>query len=209
MEYIISVILSIIGNLLTPTAKKILRWPAEPNDPQPFSPPEITESLSEDHKELIRAYNRERLERASRIIWIHGITFFFLFGAFYLPLLLKSMSSLDIPFSATRLAILDLDMSFNHERTGWFSFALALLFYVPLWLLSQSLGHVVSTIWDQLQKVTPARYASLIALSFFALSFIVAGHWVYVLFPQNSYLMSLALPFLAVFGFGYLSSNRR
>lgn len=63
--------------------------------------------------------------------------------------------------------------------------------------------------WMQLQKVTPARYASLIALSFFALSFIVAGHWVYVLFPNNTYLMSLALPFLAVFGIGYLSSNRR
>lgn len=209
MEYFISVTLSIIGNLLTPTAKRILRWPAEPNDPQPLSPPELVEPSSENNKERIRAYNRERLERASRIIWIHGITFFFLFGAFYLPLLLKSMPNVDIPFSATRLAILGWDLSFNHERVGWLSFALALLLYVPLWLLSQPLGHFVATIWDQLQKVTPARYVSLIALSFFALSFIVAGHWVYVLFPSNTYLMSLALPFLAVFGIGYLSSNRQ
>lgn len=209
MEYIISVILSIIGNLLTPTAKKVLRWPAEPNDPYPLFPPELIEPPSEDHKELIRAYNRERLERASRIMWIHGITFFFLFGAFYLPLLLKSMPNLDIPFSATRLAILGLDLSFNHERVGSLSFAFALLFYVPLWLLSQPLGHFVATVWDQLQKVTPVRYASLIALSFFALSFIAAGHWVYMLFPNNTYIMSLALPFLAIFGIGYLSSNRR
>jgi hypothetical protein len=209
MEYIISVILSIIGNLLTPAAKKILRWPAEPNDPRPVDLPEIVDLPSEDDKERIRAYNRERIERASRIVWIHGVTFFFLLGAFYLPLLLKSMPSTDIPFSATRLSILDLDLSFDHERLGWFSFTLALLFYVPLWLLSQSLGHFVATVWDQLQKVTPARYASLIALSFFALSFIVAGHWVYVLFPNNAYFMSLAIPFLAVFGIGCLCSNRR
>lgn len=209
MEYIISVILSIIGNLLTPTAKRILRWPAEPNDPQPLSPPELVEPPSEEDKERIRAYNRERLERASRIIWIHGITLFFLFGAFYLPLLLKSMPNADIPFSATRLAFLGWDLSFNHERVGWLSFALAILLYVPLWLLSQSLGHFVATIWDHLQKVTPARYASLIALSFFALSFIVAGHWVYVLFPSKTYLMSLTFPLLAVIGIGYLSSSRR
>ena len=209
MESIIAVILSIIGNLLTPTAKRVLRWPAEPNDPRPLSPPELVEPPSEDDKERIRAYNRDRLERASRIIRIHGITFFFLFGAFYLPLMLKSMPSADIPFSATRLAILGWDLSFNHERLGWYSFALTLSLYVPLWLLSQPLGHFVATIWDQLQKVTPTRYASLIALSFFALSFIVAGHWVYVLFPSNTYLVSLAIPFLAVFGIGYLSSNRR
>lgn len=209
MEYIISVILSIVGNLLTPTAKRVLRWPAEPNDPHPLSPPELVERPTEDEKECIRAYNRERLERASRIMWIHGITFFFLFGAFYLPLLLKSMPNVDVPFSATRLAILGLDLSFNHDKVGWLSFDLAILFYVPVWLLSQLLGHFVATIWDQLQKVTPARYASLIALSFFALAFIVSGHWVYVLFPNNTYLMSLALPFLAVFGVGYLSSNRR
>jgi Na+-driven multidrug efflux pump len=209
MEYIISVILGIIGNLLTPTAKKLLRWPVEPNDPQPLSAPEAVDVPSEDHKELIRAYNRARLERASRIILVHGLTFLFLFAAYFLPLTLKSMWNKDIDFSTTRFAVLGIHLIIDHEQTAWLSLAATLLLYVPVWLLSQSLGHVVASMLDHIHKVTPARYMSLITLSFFALSFVIAGHWIYLLFPSNSYLMSLALPVLAVFGVGYMSSNQR
>lgn len=208
MEYLISIVLNIVSNLLTPAAQRLLRWPAELDNPQPIAPPKMKEIPSEEERELIRAYNRDRLETAGRILWIHGITLFVLFGAFYLPLLIKTMSNQDISLSATRLAIVGLEGAFSHEGIGWLSLALTLLFYLPLWLLSQPIGHFVATIWDQIQEVSPLRYASLIALSFFSLSFLVAGHWVYVLFPKNSYLMSLAFPFLAVFGIGVLSSKR-
>jgi hypothetical protein len=171
--------------------------------------PKETSVPTEDKKERVRAYNRERLERAGCFLWIHGITFFFLFGAFYLPLLLKSMPGQDIPFSSTRFSVLGVDRSIDHEQLAWLSCTLALVLYIPLWLLSQQIGHFVATVGDQLHKVSLARYESLIALSFFALSFLLAGHWVYVLYPQNSYLMSLALPFLAVFGVGILMSSRR
>jgi hypothetical protein len=209
MEYLISIVLNIVGNLLTPAARQLLRWPAEPDNPQPIAPPSVSSPLPEEEKELIRAYNRERLERAGRILWIHGITFFFLFAAFYLPLLVKTMPNQDILLSMTRFGSLGLEGTFSRDGVGWLSLVLTLALYLPLWLLSQPIGHVVATIWDQVQRVSPTRYASLIALSFFALSFLVAGHWVYVLFPKNSYLMSLGLPFFAVFGIGALSSNRR
>lgn len=209
MEYLISVLLNIVGNLLTPPTKRILRWHVEPKDPKPTAPWHNEAWLEEDEKEAFRKYNRAQLERAMRILWVHGVTFFFLFGAFFFPLLFKSsMSSQDIAFSATRLAVLSNDFTIKHDCIFWFSFVLTLLSYVPIWLLSQPIGCFVTQLWDHLQKVTLERHLLNIAMSFAALSFIIAGHWIYVLFPQLTYLTSLALPFLAVFGIGFTLSRR-
>lgn len=211
MEYIVSVLLSIVGNLLTPTAKRILRWPAEPDSPSPLPIPDVKERAfpSEAEKEAVRTYNRQRLARVGRLFWIHATTFLFLLAAFYLPLMLRSMPGKDIALSDTRLAVLGIDSAIDHQRIGLLSLTLSLLLYVPIWFLSQPIGHFMATVWDQLNKVTPARYASLIALSFIGLAFLVAGHWVFVLFPQNSYQFSVGLPFIAVGVVGFLSSGRR
>lgn len=212
MEYLISLVLNIVGNLLTPTAKRLLRWPAEPNDPRPRPPPGPKQLSSEYEKEFIRAFNRDRLERAGRILWIHGVTFVMLFAAVVVPLLLKTMPNNDIQLSDTRLAVFGLEAIYSQDRVFRFSLALAVLFYVPFWFLSQPIGHFVATIWDQVEKVSPARYANLIAFSFFAWSLLLAGHWSYVLFPKLSYLTSLALPFGAVIVlivYVYLNSTQR
>lgn len=56
MEYIILLLLSILGNLLTPTAKKILRWPLKPSNSRRLSLPKVTELefITEEKKEEIR-----------------------------------------------------------------------------------------------------------------------------------------------------------
>lgn len=210
MEYIISVILSIVGNLLTPTAKKLLHWPVEPDQPVPLPIPDVGEATlrTDEEKEAIREYNRQRLARVGRLLWIHGITFFILCIAFYLPLKLRMPQNADLAFGDTRLAAFGLDCVFNHQQVGLISVAFALLLYVPIWFLSQPIGHFVATLWDQVSKVSPARYVSLIALSFIALVFVVSGHWIFVLFPKNSYLFSIGLPFVAVAAVGALSGRR-
>lgn len=211
MEYIVSVLLSIIGNLLTPTAKKILRWPAEPDTPTRIPLPEIKEQefVTDEEKEIIREYNRQRLDRIGRLIWIHLSTFLVLFAALYLPLMWKSMPGENITLSSTRLAFLGFDYAISHQRIGLLSVLVSLLLYIPIWTLSQHIGHLVATVWDHVSKVTVNRYTSLIALSAFGLAFIVAGHWVFILFPQNSYLYSVGLPFFAIAMAGIFSSGRR
>lgn len=211
MEYIVSVLLSIVGNLLTPTAKRFLRWPVEPDSPSPLPIPAVKERsfATEEEKEMIREYNRQRLARIGRFLGIHAITFLFLLAAFYLPLMLRSMPGKDIALSDTRLVVFGIESAIDHQRIGLLSLTLSFLLYAPIWFLSQLIGHFAATVWDQLNKVTPARYASLIALSFIGLAFLVAGHWVFVLFPQNSYLFSVGLPFIAVGVVGFLSSSRR
>lgn len=211
MEYLISLFLSILGNLLTPATKKVFRWPAEPNSPAhlPLTNLEELPIATERGKEEIRAYNRQQLEQIGRLIWIHGFTFMCLFVAFYLPLLWKSMPATDVEFAATRLAVLSQKLAFKHEHIGTTSLLFALMMYLPIWFLSQTVGHFIATVWDHLNKVSPTRYASLVALSFIALAFLIAGHWAYLLFPQNSYVYSVTFPFVAVGLFGYLSSSRR
>jgi len=209
MEYIVSVLLGILGNLLTPTAKRLLRWPAEPDEPTRLPIPIIKGHVTNDEKEAIREYNRQRLEQVGRLVWIHSITFLFLFSAFFLPLLWRTMPGKDVDLAETRLPTFGADIALDHQHIGLLSLGFTLLLYVPVWLLSQPVGHFFATVLDQIHQVTPTRYASLIALSFVGLSFLVAGHWVFVLFPQNSYLSSVALPFVAVGVVGFFSSARR
>lgn len=211
MEYVLSVVLSIVANLLTPMTKRVIRWPPELDEPTPQ--PRIEDDTlgceDENYKERIRARNRAQLAALSQVVCVHFITFFFLLAAFGLPLLLKSLAGKGIDFSTTRLGALG---------EGWYlpdgdifvvTLGLTLMFYLPVWLLSQPVAYRVASLWDRLVKVTAARYTSLIALSFFCICFIIAGHWVYFLFPTSGYLQSLMLPFLLVLGFGYLSSQRR
>ncbi len=210
MDYIISVLLGIVGNLLTPSAKRLLHWHAEaPNDPTPLAPIASGEPEVDDaYKEQIRAYNRARLSRASWIIWIHGFTFFLLFAAFYLPLMWKPTPGQDVLLVATRLAFIG-DWSFRGDRLAALSLLLALLLYVPIWLASQPIGRLIAGLWDQLYRVTPKRYMSLIVLAFFALTLLVAGHWIYLLYPSQSYVGALMLPIVLFAVVGYFASARR
>lgn len=210
MEYVISVLLSIVANLLTPMAKRAIRWPPELDEPTPQMPVDESGMVSDDdHKERIRAYNRARLAALSRVLWVHFFTLFFLFAAFWLPLLFKSLPGKGVDLSNTRLGSWGGDLYVPDGRIFVVALCLTLTFYLPVWLLSQPVAYHVASLWDQLVKVTAARYASLIALSFAGLCFLIAGHWIYFLFPPTGYLESLALPFFAIFGVGYLSSQRK
>ncbi|WP_322881102.1 hypothetical protein [Pandoraea sputorum] len=211
MEYVLSVVLSIAANLLTPMTKRAIRWPPEFDEPTPQPPIEddIPGDVDENYKKRIRARNRARLAALSRVVWVHFITFFFLLAAFGLPLLMKSLDGRGIDLSATRLGALGEAWHVPNGDIFGVTLFLALMFYLPVWLLSQPVAYRVASLWDQLVKVSVARYTSLIALSFLGICFIIAGHWIYFLYPSTGYLQSLGLPFVAVFGIGYLGSQRR
>lgn len=76
------IVTSIIGNLLTPSVKKLFsRWitfdvPEDLKEPTAPPHPEPTRNLSEEDQERIRAYNRERLQAISWLIFLYGFTFF-------------------------------------------------------------------------------------------------------------------------------------
>ncbi|MFL9870027.1 hypothetical protein [Paraburkholderia megapolitana] len=210
MEYVLSVLLSIVANLLTPMAKRAIRWPPELDEPTPQMPADENTTVGDDdHKERIRAYNRARLAALSRVLWVHIFTLFFLFAAFGLPLLFKSLPGRGVDLSTTRLGSWGTDLCVPDGGILVVTLCLTLIFYLPVWLLSQPVAYHIASLWDRLVKVTPARYTSLIALSFASLCFLIAGHSIYFLFPPTGYLQSIALPFLALFGVGYLSSQRR
>jgi len=191
--------------------KRAIRWPPELDEPTPQPPLEeyTPDSDDDSYKERIRAQNRARLAALSRVFWVHFITFFFLLAAFGLPLLLKSLAGQGIDLSATRLGAWGEDWHVPDGHIFVVALCLTLAFYLPVWLLSQPVAYRVASLWDQLVKVTATRYTSLIALSFAGLCFLIAGHWIYFLFPPTGYLQSLALPFFSVFGIGYLGSQRR
>lgn len=210
MEYVLSVLLSIVANLLTPMAKRAIRWPPELDEPAPqASAAESAMVYDVDYKEHTRAQNRARLAVLSRVLWVHFFTLFFLLAAFGLPLLFKSFGGKGVDLSATRLGSWGGDLYVPDGRILTVTLCLTLMLYLPVWLLSQPIAYLVASLWDQFVKITAARYASLVALSFAGLCFFIAGHWIYFLFPSAGYLESLTLPFVAIFGVGYLSSQRR
>lgn len=210
MDYLLSVLLSIVANLLTPMAKRAIHWPPELDEPVQQKLVEEELAIPDDeYKERIREQNRARLAALGRVIAVHMITFFFLLAAIGLPLLFKSLPGKGIDWSATRLGAWGGDLYVPDGRTFTTTLCLSLVFYLPVWVLSQPIAYYVASLWDQLSKVTPARYTSLIALSFAGLCFLIAGHWIYFLFPSIGYYQSLTLPFVAMFGVGFLSSQRR
>ncbi|MBK5119200.1 hypothetical protein IQ288_04825 [Burkholderia sp. R-69980] len=212
MDSLLSLLISIAANLLTPMAKRMIRWPPELDElpsQAVLATDEDAATYDDAHRELIRAYNRARLEKLGRVLWAHFITAFFLFAAFFLPLLVKSLGSQGIDLSSTRLGPWGSDWHVPGGRIFPLALSLTLLLYLPVWLLSQPVAYRAASLWDQLVKVTPARYTALIALSFACLCFVIAGHWIYFLYPTTGYLQALAMPVIAVFGIGYLGSQRR
>jgi hypothetical protein len=212
VDSLLSLLISIAANLLTPMAKRMIRWPPELDETASAPQMAIDEHAAiydDGYKDRVRAYNRARLEKLGRVLWAHFVTLFFLFAAFWLPLLVKSLGGKGIELSSTRLGSWGSDWYVPGERVFALSLCLTLLFYLPVWLLSQPIAYQVASLWDQLARVTAARYTALIVLSFACLCFVIAGHWIYFLYPTTGYLQALTIPVIAIFGVGYLGSQQR
>ncbi len=200
METIVTIILGIISGLLTPHARRWLRWTFTPHkigqlelDIEAIKPVQ-----SSEEKEEIRAHNREQLNAVRKFAFLYGVTFFFLFIAVYMPLGWAMLSTEGLFFVNTRLVWLCANCSIGREVQTIFSVVIAVLLYVPVWLLSQFISSLIATVFDHINQVTPSKFMGILVFVFLGISLLVAGHWVFLLYPKYSYLQSLGIPFVAV-----------
>lgn len=201
MEAIASVILGVISGLLTPHARRWLRWAFRPSkiNQLDMNVEFIEPAQSSTVKEQIRAYNREKLNAVMKFVFLHGFTYFFLFVAIYMPLGWATLSTDGLYFSNTRLAWLCSSCGIGIESQTIFSIAVAGLLYIPIWLFSQIISSPIATVFDHFNKVTPNKYMGILMFVFLGLSLLIAGHWVFLLYTKYSYLQSLGIPFVAIF----------
>jgi hypothetical protein len=201
MEAITTVFLGIISGLLTPHARRWLLWSYTPKKiteidlgVNNLEPPQTPEEM-----EQIRAQNREKLNAVLKFIFLHGSTFFLLFMAVYMPLGWAILPDGELLFINTRLNWVCSSCTIVSDTQSVFSFTVSGLLYVPAWLISQLISSPVATVLDHFHKVTPNKYMGILMFIFLGVSLLVAGHWVFLIYPKYSYLQSLGIPFIAIF----------
>ena len=209
MEAIATVILGIISGLLTPHARRWLHWSFRSNkiDPLDINVESVKLIKSSTEKEQIRAHNREQLNALLKFLFLHGLTYFLLFASIYMPFGWSTLSIEGLYLSSTRLAWLCSSCGIDSENQTVFSIVAAGLLYVPVWLLSQIVSSPIATVFDHFNEVTPNKYMAILVFVFLGLSLLIAGHWVFLLYPKYSYLQSLSIPFIAIFLGGALAAG--
>jgi hypothetical protein len=190
MDYLISVILGILANLLTPAAQRALSWPV---------------SLVERERSMVavspggalaspemRAVNRRRLERKLWIASLYVTCFVVLFGAFWLPVVLKSLPGGTLGFTATRLAFVGV---YHVQSPFALCLGAAATLYLPMMVTSERLAGQLVNLLTNYYELEGRRYAALVSLTFLFLTVLLAGHVAYALFPGLSYLSCVLFPF--------------
>jgi len=213
MEVITTVILNVISGLLTPHARRWLSWSFTPNKISQLDVDveliEATQSPAE--KEQIRAQNRKKLDELLKFIFLHGSTYFLLFASIYMPFGWAALSVEGVGVGNTRLSWVCSSCFIGSENQTMLSISIAGLLYIPVWLCSQIISSPIATVFDHFNKVTPNKYLAILAFVFLGLTLLIAGHWVFILYPKYSYLQSLGIPFIVIFLGGALatSNNQR
>lgn len=157
--------------------------------------------------EVMRARNRKKLKELAALCFYYCFSFYALFAAFYLPLQFKQFGVARVlDLGNTRLP---LSGSVPSEKFMWIAIVLALALYIPCWLTSVKFADFVARIWHRYREVTAIRHGAFITIGMFLFAFLVAGHWIYVLYPRYSYLSSVATPFLAIFLIAGFASSRK
>ena len=213
-EALYAIFLNIVGNLLTPFAKNFFgRWikfDVPEHDVEPITPlpPAPEPALSEEEQEQIRAHNRERLGAIFSLVVLYGATFMVLYYAMAAPMQLKTLGvHQGLYLGETRLGW---PLWLNGDAIFWVALFAAVALYYPLFRGAQFIAYHVARWLNQLSKVTPLQFSSLVGLAFFGLTLVVCGHWVFVLYPKYTYAQALSMPFVvAVAGIGFMASQNR
>lgn len=219
VEYVISLLLNILSNLLTPAVQRIFKIEprkgadsAQSQPAQPLSGLQPIAAPTPDEREAMRRHNRERLSVTFNVLVLYGFATFALWAAIYLPMSLKSisgpMSNGDLIWAETRFSVLS-GYVVAGDMFGVFTIAVAAALFLPLWWAAQRIAHLFAAGWDRLQLVTAKRFTCIFMAVHFALCLLVAGHWIYFLYPAQSYGQSLATPFiLMLFGVLFAGSDQ-
>ena len=205
-SFLFSVIASIVGNVLTPFAKKLFSWPYDHDDDDPDQPQDDTPlydpNLSEEEKEKVREYNRKRIIKTLSIAALYFLPFLVIYYGMWAVVNFKVAVDGVLYFEQTRLAWFLGAATLSDTATNIFIFILALLLYTPCVKVAQSITYYIAKMIDQVQKVTKSMFFGITLLVLIVITLFIDGHIVYILYPKLSYAMSIALPFLIVLGAG-------
>jgi len=200
-EFLLSVLSSIVGNLLTPTVKRKIGFRVE-------LPPKGESEAFVDGEvlELRRQRFRQQFEIQFWNVFVFLTLLFFVGAALGLPVALKTgffshqldCSSLrvtewggdaNIPVLFVKVLVLLLWMV-----------CLPLVFIVAQ-LIANPLANLIHHNWRRVDQIF---YRRIVVLTIMAITFILSGHMIYLLYPSLEYWQAVVLPFaiLALFGIG-------
>ncbi|QBB68902.1 hypothetical protein ELE36_00095 (plasmid) [Pseudolysobacter antarcticus] len=199
-----AIVLGIAGNLLTPYVREFLRLPPEKEAP-PLPTPSTTPQEPEDI-EAIRARNRAQLHALVWQAYLYGVSFFFIYMAIYLPLSFAAPINGQLDLSHTRIR---LDWIFAQENFATLAALFAVSLFAPLWLLAQTIAQGVAVIGRKFYYIGPYRFGAFATLSVALLSLVLAGHVIYLIYPNKSYTDSVLLPFIVFVGVGAFAASRK
>jgi uncharacterized protein (DUF486 family) len=201
---IFAIACGVAANLLTPDIRKLLKSDI-PESPPTSDRKKREMADSNDDIEKRRERNRKKLNEIITLCVFNGFSFYVLFGAIYLPIHFKKMGSDIFELSTTRLPI-DISISSDHLITICLGFAL--LLYIPCYLISVKIASFAKRLVLNIQEVSSLRLRGFVTLSMFLLAFLICGHLIFILNPEDTYLSSVSFPFLALLIFGGFISRR-
>lgn len=211
IEFFLSVLSSVIGNLVTPSFKGWIGF--KDGLPKEAPPPQSTIPDSEDEEALEqqRRYIRNQWAIRSWTFFVFFVLIFFVSTALTFPLALKT-GFFSHPLSCDKTLAASLCVG-AYWDVGTVKTLLVLIIIpctIMIWLLAQTLANPIAYfIHHNRQHVGPILYKRILGLTIMFLAFILCGHWIYFLYPSGSYLTSITLPFLIVGMFGAFTSGQR
>lgn len=194
MEFFGSLVTGILGNLLTPYTRKLFRWRVVF---QEDLPPDDDAGERTGGAEEAGGVAAKR-QTVFSVLLIYAVTFFSLLFAFRVVLNLKHLRGGELVLSDTRLTPF-FGGIIKEEGLWVVALLMTLACYVPCVFISQAAGHVVAASWYR-GRVSRGKYSVIVFWAYIVVMLLLAGHWVYALYPHLTYLESLALPFAVFIG---------
>lgn len=208
LEFLLSILSSIIGNLLTPTFKDKIGL----KDYKPPEPPQapLIDEENEESLELRRQYVKAQWEIYSWNFFLLFVLFSFVTIALTWPVALKTnLFSQPLECGATRFSMLCDGNGWSPEATKLYLVTLIIFWALVIWYLAQYLALPAARyIHINHRRIDLILFKRIHAMLIMLLAFLLAGHWIYLLSPMIGYGSAVALPFILIGGVGILSSRR-
>lgn len=211
IEFLLSVLSSIIGNLLTPSFKEWTGFKDDVTKPVPPPSRAISDPIDEDQLERRRLYIREQWEIRSWSAFVFFILIFFVGMALTMPVAFKTgFFSKPLECDTILAAGLCSGGYWEADAVKMLLIPLVILCATGIWFLAQAVANPIAHfIHYNRQHVGPILYRRILGMTIMFFAFVLCGHWVYFLFPKYGYGTSILLPFFVVGMVGAFSSSRR
>ncbi|MDO8772022.1 MAG: hypothetical protein Q7K57_25610 [Burkholderiaceae bacterium] len=208
VEFLLSVLSSIIGNLLTPTFKDKIGFKDYELPERPQAP--LINEEDEESLELRRQYMKEQWEIYSWNFFLLFVLFSFITSALTLPVVFKTnFFSNALECGATRFVMLCDGIAWSPDSIKPCLVTLVIFWALVIWYLAQNLTFPLARyIHINCRRVDLIFFKRIHAMVIMLLAFFLAGHWIYVLSPTIGYGWAVALPFIMIGAAGVFSSRR-